>query len=74
MGITTVHGHLGVDYLGIQISELCRQVLIFLLKLPDSFVQGFDSIFNFFDPRYLGDTFVLDKDYRLVFGVKQGAK
>ena len=33
-----------------------------------------DSIFNFFDPRYLGDTFVLDKDYRLVFGVKQGAK
>lgn len=33
-----------------------------------------DSIFNFFDPRYLGDTFFLDKDYRLVFGVKQGAK
>ena len=32
-----------------------------------------DSIFNFFDPRYLGDTFFLDKDYRLVFGVKQGA-
>ena len=33
-----------------------------------------DSIFNFFNPRYLGDTFFLDKDYRLVFGVKQGAK
>ena len=33
-----------------------------------------DSIFNFFNPRYLGDTFFLYKDYRLVFGVKQGAK
>ena len=33
-----------------------------------------DTIFNFFDPRYLGDTFALDRDYRLAFGVKQGAK
>ena len=33
-----------------------------------------DSIFNFFNPRYLGDTFFLDKDYRIIFGVKQGAK
>lgn len=32
-----------------------------------------DTIFNFFSARNLGDTFYLDKDYRLVFGVKQGA-
>ena len=33
-----------------------------------------DSIFNFFDPLHLGNTYALDKDYRLVFGVKQGVK
>ena len=33
-----------------------------------------DSIFNFFAPLNLGNTYALDKDYRLVFGVKQGAK
>ena len=33
-----------------------------------------DSIFNFFAPLNLGNTYALDKDYRLMFGVKQGAK
>lgn len=33
-----------------------------------------DGVFNFFSARNLGDTFSLDKDYSLSFGVKQGAK
>ena len=33
-----------------------------------------DTIFNFFAPLNLGNTYNLDKDFRLIFGVKQGAK
>ena len=33
-----------------------------------------DTIFNFFAPLNLGNTYNLDKDFRLFFGVKQGAK
>ncbi|MCR5692354.1 MAG: hypothetical protein K6G74_00040 [Bacilli bacterium] len=33
-----------------------------------------DSLFNFFTTGRLGKTYALDKDYRLSFGVKQGAK
>lgn len=33
-----------------------------------------DDIFNFFSPVNLGGSYVLDKDYTLTFGVKQGAK
>ena len=33
-----------------------------------------DDVFNFFAPAHLGIKYALDKDYRLVFGVKQGAK
>ena len=33
-----------------------------------------DDIFNFFAPTHLGIKYALDKDYRLMFGVKQGAK
>lgn len=33
-----------------------------------------DDVFNFFAPKNLGDSFNLDKDYSLKFGVKQGAK
>ena len=33
-----------------------------------------ETIFNFFAPLNLGNTYNLDKDFRLIFGVKQGAK
>jgi len=33
-----------------------------------------DDVFNFFAAKNLGDSFSLDKDYSISFGVKQGAK
>ena len=56
------------------LQETTQQYTFYLNIEYDYDIVSSDDIFNFFAPTNLGIKYALDKDYRLVFGVKQGAK